>query len=369
MSPLRLVVCGTRFGEAYLQALAQGVAGVELKGILAQGSERSRQVAHRLGVPLWQRPEDARSHVDAAAVVIRSGALGGAGTAVAQAFLDTGCPVLMEHPVHPVEWRRLQDKATTGATILHVNSVYPYLEPIDVFIDRVAAWHEARVVDDARPAYVEATTSRQLLYSTLDILGRALGGSVDLQLEASCSAGEAGRLSYRPFADLAGTCGGLPLHLRLQSYLDRDDYDHHSLAMHRLTIGGPEGALSLASSFGPIVHSRPLFVPGYGDATPASQRRDPELDAATVMADRRCGPSTRAAVADAIPRAIGRALAEFAAAVRGDHRPIWQTDRYLEALTRAWLETNRIAGRPALRSLAPPLPPATIGLAPRELSE
>lgn len=364
MSELRIAVCGVRFGEAYVRALETGVPGVRLAGIVARGSERAQRMADRLGVPLWRDAAAAIPHVDAAAVVVRTGALGGAGSRMAGAFLDAGRPVLLEHPIHPHELRGLQQKARAQAAALHVNTVYPALPLVRAFVDAVRAWRSARPLDDRHPAFVEVTTSRQLLYSALDIIDQAIGGIAGIELDAPAPAAASGAMSFRPFADLPGTLAGLPLHLRLQTYLERDDHDQHSLIMHRITVGGPEGSITLMNSFGPIVRTRPLFLPSYasGDGSLLDGVEEDSLAAPTASVDRPDAPSLQDAIALSLPQAIGEVMAEFARAVRDGVVPPAQQPERIEAVARAWLLANQRAGMPDLRQLAPPLPPAAIGL-------
>ncbi|WP_149536558.1 Gfo/Idh/MocA family oxidoreductase [Siccirubricoccus phaeus] len=364
-APLRLAVCGTRFGETYLKALRDGVPGLVLAGLLARGGERSRRLAAALGVPLWLDTREAAAASDAVAVVVRAGAMGGRGTALAEAFLAAGLPVLMEHPLHPVEMVRLLELAARRGVPFHVNSVYPHLPAPRGFIRAVQAWHAGAAPD--RPAYAEATTSRQLLYSTLDMLGRALGGLGELWLERG--GGHAGQ----PFTALEGELGGLPFSLRLQSYLDPADLDHHSLVMHRMAVGGAEGSIALASSFGPVLRSRPLYMPGYAESEtslllpggePAAAL--PFLDAPLLAVEAGAALTGREAVREALPGAVAIALAEFAAAVRGGPAPAGQTPEFLTLLARAWLLAGQKAGAPACRPLRPPPPPAAVGLHARE---
>lgn len=362
---LRIVVCGARFGETYLKALRDGVPGLVLVGLLARGSARSRRLAEALGVPLWQDPREAAKASDVAAVVVRARSMGGSGTALAEAFLEAGLPVLMEHPLHPVEMARLLELAERRRVAFHVNSVYPYLPPARRFAAAVQAWHAIAAPD--RPAYAEATTSRQLLYSTLDLLGRALGGLDGLQIE-SC-----GGVRGQPFIGFEGELGGLPVSLRLQSYLDPRDLDHHSLVMHRMAVGGAEGSIALASSFGPVVRSRALYMPGYAEGTaslllPGGEPEEavPYLDAPLLAAEEGAALTGREAAREALPRAVAAALAQFAEAVRGGPVPEGQSPGFLLQLARAWLLVGQKAGAPTQRRLSPPPPPANVGLLAKE---
>ncbi|GHK21810.1 hypothetical protein ECZU03_55990 [Escherichia coli] len=53
----RVLIVGAKFGEMYLNAFMQPPEGLELVGLLAQGSARSRELAHAFGIPLYTSPE------------------------------------------------------------------------------------------------------------------------------------------------------------------------------------------------------------------------------------------------------------------------------------------------------------------------
>ena len=55
--------------------------------------------------------------------------------------------------------------------------------------------------------------------------------------------------------------------LRLQSYLDPDDPDLHSLCMYQLTLGWPAGYLSLEASHGPVLWTPALHDPQHREAS------------------------------------------------------------------------------------------------------
>ncbi|WP_210540227.1 Gfo/Idh/MocA family oxidoreductase [Streptomyces scabiei] len=51
--PLRVVVCGTRFGQVYLSALRRCPERYRLVGVVARGGARSVALAEEYGVPLY----------------------------------------------------------------------------------------------------------------------------------------------------------------------------------------------------------------------------------------------------------------------------------------------------------------------------
>lgn len=87
MRPLRVVVCGTKFGAYYLQAILNLPSHYKLVGILSRGSKQSQEIANTLNVPLYTTVEAiTNGQVDVACVVVKSTIVGGEGTSIAQAF-------------------------------------------------------------------------------------------------------------------------------------------------------------------------------------------------------------------------------------------------------------------------------------------
>ena len=115
----RVLIVGAKFGEMYLNAFMQPPEGLELVGLLAQGSARSRELAHAFGIPLYTSPEQITRMPDIACIVVRSTVAGGTGTQLARHFLTRGVHVIQEHPLHPAG-------AGTGLLLLgkHVLSAY-----------------------------------------------------------------------------------------------------------------------------------------------------------------------------------------------------------------------------------------------------
>lgn len=82
---LRVIVCGSTFGQYYIRALQTVPDEFEVVGLLANGSNRSKLCADFYHVPLYTQIEDI-PEVDIACVVIRSRAVGGSGTDIAEYF-------------------------------------------------------------------------------------------------------------------------------------------------------------------------------------------------------------------------------------------------------------------------------------------
>lgn len=93
----RVLIVGAKFGEMYLNAFMQP-RRLELVGLLARGSARSRELAHAFGIPLYTSPEQITRMPDIACIVVRSTVAGGTGTQLARHFLTRGVHVIQEHP-------------------------------------------------------------------------------------------------------------------------------------------------------------------------------------------------------------------------------------------------------------------------------
>ena len=114
----RVLIVGAKFGEMYLNAFMQPPEGLELVGLLAQGSARSRE--------LYTSPEQIPRMPDIACIVVRSTVAGGTGTQLARHFLTRGVHVIQEHPLHPDDISSLQTLAQEQGCCYWVNTFYPH---------------------------------------------------------------------------------------------------------------------------------------------------------------------------------------------------------------------------------------------------
>ncbi|SQC71179.1 thiazolinyl-S-HMWP1 reductase [Klebsiella pneumoniae] len=109
----RVLIVGAKFGEMYLNAFMQPPEGLELVGLLAQGSARSRELAHAFGIPLYTSPEQITRMPDIACIVVRSTVAGGNRYAACQTLSDArrtrhsgGIPSTRMTSVPYKRWRR-----------------------------------------------------------------------------------------------------------------------------------------------------------------------------------------------------------------------------------------------------------------------
>lgn len=251
MGRTRVLVAGTAFGRIYLEALRAAPDQYELAGILAKGSAYSRDYAARLGVPFYTDPAQVPDGVDIACVVLRSGATGGDGAAVAQHFLRRGVHVLQEHPVHVTEITAGLQAARQGNAAYAVNTLYPNIHPVRQFL-AVAA----HLRGQGPIRFIDAACNSQVAYPLLDILGRAIGDLRPWSFQPQ-PAGE----PAHPFTQITASLGGIPVSLQVQNQVHPEDPDNHSHLLHRIAIGFDGGVLTLADTHGPVLWTPRLHSP------------------------------------------------------------------------------------------------------------
>nr|WP_238355025.1 Gfo/Idh/MocA family oxidoreductase [Kribbella sandramycini] len=330
---MKAVVCGTTFGQFYLAALHRLPGEFEPVGIVARGSSRSAAVAARAGVPLYTSVDELPGDVDVACVVVRSGAMGGPGSELAEQLLTRGVNVLQEQPVHHGDLAACYRAARVGGATYRLGDLYVHLSAVQRF---VAA---ARVLLEHRAAaYIDAACSMQVAFPLLHILGAALGG-VLRPWQISAVGNDTG------LALLHGEIGGVPLTLRVQNEVDPDDPDNHLHFLHRITIGTSSGGLTLTDTHGPVLWNPRLHIPaGVRDAF------DFDADHLSADASSIVGPAGTASYRELLsaewPTAIGADLLALREQVLGQSdRP----EQYHLALSRMWHDLTNSLGYPVLR--------------------
>ncbi|HEX5494385.1 MAG TPA: Gfo/Idh/MocA family oxidoreductase [Mycobacteriales bacterium] len=353
--PLRVLVCGTGFGQFYLRAVRALEPTFELAGVLGRGGARSRADAERHGVGYFTDIAEVPADVDIACVVVRAAVAGGDGSELADGLLTRGIHVLQEQPVHSDEMAGCLRQARRHGVHYRVNSFYPHLEPVRRFL---AAARNLRARQ--RPAFVDVLCASQVLYPAVDILGRALGGLrpwafADPEPPSPRVAALAD--AAMPFRGVAGVLAGVPVTLRVQNQIHPDDPDNHAHLLHRVTLGAEGGVLTLADAHGPVLWHPRLHVRRDTDRRPvltgpSADRLD--LPSAVVLgaAEPR---SFRRMFTEAWPDGVGRALRAFGETVRGEVRSQGE-EQYQLTTSAVWLELTTRLGRPDLIRPAEPRP-------------
>jgi thiazolinyl imide reductase len=235
----------------YLAGLAAPGSSFELAGVLARGSERSHACARRYGVPLYRDPDELPDGIDVACVVVPSSIAGGRGAELALRLMDRGMHVLQEHPVHAGELAACLRRAQAAGVHYAVNTHHVHVAPVKEFVAVARS-----LLRDQPPLFVDATTSFQVLYTLLDILGAVLGRLRPWGFAAWRGPGEDVRaltpLDF-PYRSIEGVLGGVPATIRVQHQVDQREPDNYAHVWHRVTIGTEGGNLTLVNSAGPVI--------------------------------------------------------------------------------------------------------------------
>lgn len=351
----RVLLCGTNFGKFYISALLEKGHCFDLVGILAKGSDRSLNFAGELGVPFYKTVEELPEDIDIACVVLKSTLLGGQGTSLAMKLMKKGINVIQEHPVHHSDISACMKIAKENKVNYHVNSHFVNVKPISIFIDYVS-----RTNKKEEPVFIDLTSS--LIYSSIDIIGRCLGGLDEFHFFQNCelpeNVSEISNKKFLPYKSIQGVIKGIPVYIKIQNYFDPDDLDNNYLIMHRISIGSESGNTTLLSSHGPVIWSEGYPVP---DRDCIIEEKDEQsfLDGhqkkyekythpTSVIFSEREGPSYSNITYGYWPEAIIKALYVMKEQMESSIEDKWQSECYLKSLSLIWVEIMKIAGKPAL---------------------
>lgn len=136
----------------------------EVVGLLANGSNRSKLCADFYHVPLYTQIEDI-PEVDIACVVIRSRAVGGSGTDIAEYFLNKKVHVIQEQPIHPKDMEVCYRAAKKNHVLFQMGDLYPNLIEVENFIKCARYLNKKE-----NPLYLRASFSPQVSYPANSVM-------------------------------------------------------------------------------------------------------------------------------------------------------------------------------------------------------
>lgn len=237
----KVLVCGTRFGQFYLEALSQLRDDVEIAGVLASGSKRSIACAQYYGIPLYTRIKDIPLPIDLACVVIKSEVLGGKGTEIALSFMNQGIHVLMEQPLHHKELAECLQGAKQNGVLFALGNLYANLPAVHNFINNVH-----KIGSKQKILYVNIDFATQVAYPLIQILGEVLPALRPWQ--------NIGVINHiTPFQTLVARIKDVEVTFRAHNEVDKNDGDGDMHLLHQMTIGFPAGRLMLVDTHGPVL--------------------------------------------------------------------------------------------------------------------
>ncbi|WP_048833315.1 Gfo/Idh/MocA family oxidoreductase [Nocardia cyriacigeorgica] len=348
----KVVVCGTAFGRVYLRAVHDD-PDVELAGVVSRGSAASAEYAKIYGVPHYTGVDKLPDDIDIACVAVRAGAAGGDGAKLAQRLLSRGIHVLQEHLLHPDELTDCLRTAREHGVHYRLNAFYPHLPPVRLFLAAADILRE-----HARPLHVDAVAGGQVVYSLLDMIGRAVGGLRPWSIaDPAPLPADIAALAHSspPYTHLHAVIGGVPVSLRVQNQIHPGDPDNHALLLHRLAIAFDGGVLSLADTHGPVLWSPRLHTGR--DATGRLVMGGPGTERLDVPSTEILGPAaapTFRTIFDQVwPGSVREALGELRADIADPHRST-AAAQWAVTVTALWQRLTTALGPPEL--IRPPEP-------------
>lgn len=123
-SKIKTIVCGSTFGQFYIDALMKYSEFFEIAGLYARGSERSIELAKRYGIPLFTSIKGIPNEITLACVVIRSEGVGGDGCKLAIQLMERGIHVIQEQPVYPENVVECYKVARKYRVIYNIGNLY-----------------------------------------------------------------------------------------------------------------------------------------------------------------------------------------------------------------------------------------------------
>lgn len=247
--PLRVVVCGSGFGTFYAEAVKRSAPDFELAGIVAHGSERSRNCASHYGVPLYTSVQEVPGDVDLACVAIRSSSLGGAGTDISMAFLERGVHVILEQPVHHTDLARCFRAAKKRNCCFMTGDLYVNMPEIRRFL-QLCAWFRGQ---GQQMEFLRAGFCIQAFYPFAEILGELFPNSSPQELKIGEQAGD--------FKMITGRMGSTPFCFQFNNAMNPEDPDNYMQLLHSFSCFYPSGRLELVDTRGPLVWYPRLNMP------------------------------------------------------------------------------------------------------------
>ena len=249
MKDIRVLLCGTVFGEIYLRGILDSDKW-KLKGILSKGSERSAELARENEVPLYTDVKNVpEGEFDIAFVVVRSGIVGGEGSKIAGCLLDKHISVIQEQPVHADEVAELYKKARRNGVSYRVNTFYPYMESSKAFhlkLEELKKKEEILSIDGA--------CSMPILLPYIDQLGRIAGGLRPWSID---------RVFNNEVYDLVcGKVREIPFSIRIQGR--KNNNDSQAFLLNQINVMTSSGNLIMTDVNGQVIWlKKPYIVENY----------------------------------------------------------------------------------------------------------
>lgn len=244
----RIIVCGTRFGQFYLEA-AKSCPQIELAGIMSTGSEQSKECAKKNNLAIYTDCESVPEDIDMFAVAVKTQTQGGRGTEIAKEFLKKGKSVILEQPVSKKEIVELYQLAAKNKTGFMVGDHYAYLPAVKEFIE-----YTRILMQKQKAIYINIDMATQVSFSCCHILAMIFGKAVTVEFEDKIN-------EMTAFKSVQCKMNGIEVNIRGQNQIATDVSDNYMHLFFRISVGFPTGTISLEDVHGPVVYRERMTIP------------------------------------------------------------------------------------------------------------
>ena len=258
---LKGIVCGVRFGQFYIEAIKKS-AKLDLVGILSKGSDKSNKCAEKYHTKIYTKLEELPPDIDIACVVVRSGVLGGEGTALAIGLMSKGIHVVLEQPVHQKDLALCYKTAKQNNVFFVLGDLYPELPSVKKFIALSQG-----IIEHQTPLYINIDLATQVSFPLVHILTKILSSLRPSEIQQTIK-------EDTPFQVISLKIAGIPVVIRAHNQVDLEVSDSYLHLFHSITLGVGGGRLSLIDTHGPVTWQPRLVSPDY-DFIPADLKQNP----------------------------------------------------------------------------------------------
>lgn len=236
---LNVLVCGTRFGKFYVEAIKRRTDTMHLAGIMTKGSEKSRRYAEKLHTTLYTAMEEVPViEVDFVCIAVKTSIMGGEGTTLALEFLKRGVSVVLEQPIHSRDIIKCVKTAVQNKAFFIVGNLYKNLVSV---IHYAAILKEITKLDV--PLYLEMKLATQVSYPAAALLNNIVENK-EISFDNTIITLNKG------FSVIKGYSESLPIILFADNRADPQSGDTHLPLFYQFNIGLNSGNLLLPEAFG-----------------------------------------------------------------------------------------------------------------------
>ena len=306
---LKVLVCGSRFGQFYLEALKMLENEFEIVGMLARGSERSKKCSDYYGIRLFTDVEEITKDIDIACVVVRTGVMGGIGTDLTIKLLEKGINVITEQPIHSKDIALCLKTAKKNKVNFMVGDLYANLPSVKEF----RSCTKTLANKNQKLLYLNVDCATQVSFPLIHILSK-LFATIRPWKTTNVLKG------VGPFQVYAANIGEVPVLIKAHNEADEKDSDNYLHLFHKITAGFEGGSLTLTDSHGPVIWNPRLHIPK-NDLVPSAFLKDaPEylLDNSTEILSDRKYENYRDILTKVWPRAISEDLLYLKDVIKGN---------------------------------------------------